>query len=433
MVQKRGLGAKTSDSECNVVTPPSTESGKDSGTRAAHTLLTDAAIRKLPTEGRRSHAVGRVPGLMITVGKQASTFHLFYRHDGLRRRVTIGKFGPGLGVKAAREQAGKVLAKVRLGEDPATAKKGEREALRVSDLLAWYADEYSRVAGRLKTGKAESTIAADKSYCTHLREKHKRFMAKRVADVNVADLERVKAKCSAGAWSKIRNILRVILKRAEELGLRPHGSNPTAKVKSTPDRKVERYLSPEERRRLETALDHAEALGSTMRGTLRGTAGGLDPSYVRLFRLLMLTGMRRGEGLALDWSMVDWTRGELVLPTSKTGRKRVPLTKQALAFLESQRQDSGLVCPSTNGTALHPGNVMRAWKSVRTAAGLSDLRLHDLRHSWAADAVSAGVPLRIVGKVLGHAQVGTTARYGHLHDSALREGLERAGDAIEGK
>lgn len=90
----------------------------------------------------------------------------------------------------------------------------------------------------------------------------------------------------------------------------------------------------------------------------------------------------------------------------------------------------GLVCPSESGTRL--SNVQRAWRTLRAHAGLDDvLRIHDLRHSWASDAISADVALSVVGKVLGHKSPQTTARYAHLHDRALQDGLERAGAAIE--
>jgi len=97
----------------------------------------------------------------------------------------------------------------------------------------------------------------------------------------------------------------------------------------------------------------------------------------------------------------------------------------------------GLVCPDRNGRRLAANNVERAWRALRVAAGLDGadgkpaLRLHDLRHSWASDAVSAGVPLYVVGAVLGHRQPSTTARYAHLHDAAIRDGLAKAGAAIE--
>lgn len=358
----------------------------------------------------------------------AGTWCVRYRNAAGRRRLKLGPIS-ALTVTQARKAARLAIGAVAEGNDPQADKQRDRAAMRVVDLLGdkgdegWYLGTYCKVAGRLGTAKSEGAIKTDRYRINkHLRSRAS-FLRMRVEAVTTADLERIQREVPAGTWRKLRDVLRICFRHAEELGVIT--KSPAARLKATSDRKVERYLSPEERQRLEAALTHALEAGPQ-------TKGGLAPGYVRLFRLLSLTGMRLGEVLDLRWEYVDWRHGQLRLPTSKTGTKSVPLTRQAMEFLRTERGKvgrSGLVC--TNESATRLSNVQRAWRTLRAHAGLEDVRLHDLRHSWASDAVSAGVPLSVVGKVLGHKSPQTTARYAHLHDRALQDGLERAGAAIE--
>ncbi|MCA9656518.1 MAG: site-specific integrase [Myxococcales bacterium] len=399
--------------------------------------LTTAAIRQARVqaseEGRRIELWDdsgkqsvRTLHLRITP-KGATTFFVRYRVSGTQRRQKLG--GLELTIPQARAMARTVLSAVDQGQDPQQERRRERGALRMVDLLGekgdegWYLGSYCKVAGQLGTAKSEGAIKTDRYRISkHLRSRTS-FIRARVDAVTAADLERIQREVPAGTWRKLRDVLRICFRHAEDLGAITQ--NPAARLKATSDRKVERYLSPEERQRLEAALVHALEAGPQ-------TKGGLAPGYVQLFRLLSLTGMRLGEVLDLRWEYVDWRHRQLRLPTSKTGAKSVPLTRQAVEFLRAERGKVGrigLVCTSESGTRL--SNVQRAWRTLRAHAGLEDVRLHDLRHSWASDAVSAGVPLSVVGKVLGHKSPQTTARYAHLHDRALQEGLERAGAAIE--
>ena len=370
-----------------------------------------------------------VPGLHLRVtAAGAGTWCVRYRSQAGRRRLKLGPVA-ALTVTQARKAARDAIGAVVRGTDPQAEKKRDRAAMRMVDLLGekddegWYLGSYCKVAGQLGTAKSDGAIKTDRYRINkHLRSRAA-FMRMRVDAVTTADLERIQQEVSAGTWRKLRDVLRICFRHAEDLGAITH--SPAARLKATSDRKVERYLTPAERQRLEDALAHALEAGPQVKG-------GLAPGYVRAFRLLSLTGMRLGEVLSLRWEYVDWRYGQLRLPTSKTGGKSVPLTRQAVDFLRAERGKVGrigLVCPNESGGRL--SNVQRAWRTLRAHAGLDDLRLHDLRHSWASDAVSADVSLLVVGKVLGHKSPQTTARYAHLHDRALQDGLERAGAAIE--
>ena len=408
-------------------------------------MLTDAGVKGAQPRAAVYELDADGQGLVLRVTPAgAKSWSLRYRtRTGDRRRITIGRY-PDMKLSKARSEAAAIRDRVRLGHDPNEEKAADREALRMVDLLGaeggagWYLETYVQTAGKVGKAKSPNGIAIDRyQIAKHLRSR-KGLMRKRVADVTKPDLERVKADVPPSVWRKLRNILLVCSRHAEEIGAIPAGSNPAARTKSATDAKRERFLTPDERKRLADTLAEMEELGPHRQKVDPKTGkvlfGGLGAHLVRALRLLELTGLRRGEALALRWEWIDWRVSVLRLPQTKSGKREIPITPQALAFLRDLRGDAvrvGLVCCYDDGRAIDPNHVGRAWRSARKAAKLDGVRLHDLRHSWASDAVSAGVPLYIVGKALGHTQPNTTARYAHLHDEAVREGLAKAGAAIE--
>lgn len=415
------------------------------GHRGAIVMLTDADCRAAKPQAKRYELDADGAGLRLRVTPNGvRVWTLRYRNAaGEQRRAKLGVY-PDIKLGEARKRAATARDRIRNGEDPNADKEAAREALRMVDLFGrddeqpgWYLKTYVTTAGKLGTAKTDKGIANDRSYISkHLRLRAA-LMRKRVDEVTLGELNRIKAATTPSTWRKVRNILIVGFRHAEEIGAIAPGSNPALRTNAAMDAKRERYLTPDERARLDAALGRAEEIGPAMKGVARGEAGGLSSHLVRVVRLLALTGMRRGEVLALRWEHIDWRHHQLRLPTSKTGARDVPLSPQAIAYLRAEQQRDGatrvvgLVCCTSEGHPIHPENVSRAWHSIRTAAGLGALRLHDLRHSFASDAVSAGVPLYVVGKALGHSQPNTTARYSHLHDAAIREGLAKAGAAIQ--
>lgn len=180
---------------------------------------------------------------------------------------------------------------------------------------------------------------------------------------------------------------------------------------------MERYLTTEEIRRLGQALDDFEVQ---------------YPSDVLLVRLLLLTGCRCGEILTLQWQWVDFERELLLLPDSKTGQKTVVLNKVAVDLLRSVERVEGnpyvVISPCNSGQNLN--QPTRGWGHIRHAAGLDDVRLHDLRHTFASIGVSANYSLPIIGKSLGHCDPKTTARYAHLDVGPVRAMVEDVGSMI---
>ncbi len=222
------------------------------------------------------------------------------------------------------------------------------------------------------------------------------------------------ANRTLGVLSKMMNL-------AESWDLRPDRSNPCYHVRKCRESKHERFLTGEELTRLGKALDEEEPFA---------------PSAVTAYRLLLYTGARLSEIQTLKW---EYIRGNRIhLPDSKTGAKTIPLNGPALEVLAGARRVEGnpWVIVGTAGDS-HLTDLQKPWRRVRSAAGLDDVRIHDLRHTFASEAVMGGESLPMAGKILGHTQTQTTARYAHLADDPLQSASERVAaslkKAIEGQ
>jgi len=211
-------------------------------------------------------------------------------------------------------------------------------------------------------------------------------------------------------------------------------SPPTRGVKKFPAKSRERFLTPKERAALDRFLDNALEIKQNRRGGLRWHS-------VATIRLLAFTGMRVSEALGLTWDMVDERHHCFRLPDSKTGKKIVPVSAATLDLVRECRrvwEESDLdpkprhVLYSRYGGPICPTVISRTWcERVRTKLpGMESFRLHDLRHSAASDALMAGVPLAVVGKILGHRKPETTARYAHIADEVLSDAVETMSQAI---
>ena len=229
----------------------------------------------------------------------------------------------------------------------------------------------------------------------------------RVADIAPADVQRWFDSMSATPANANRAlpVLSVMMIQAELWNLRPQGSNPCRKIRRYPAKLRERFLSLEELKRLGFVLDHAD-----------------DTQAAAAVRLLLFTGARSSEITGLKW---DWVRGtRAVLPDSKTGPKTIQLPPPARAVLESLPRDSAYVFPHPTGSG-PMRDLKYRWSKLRVLAGLEDVRIHDLRHSYASHAVMSGLDLYTVGRLLGHADTASTERYAHLADEHVRKAAGR--------
>jgi len=357
------------------------------------------------------------------------------------RKVTVGTYGK-LTVEEAREAARAILAKAELGHDVA----GDRAKQRAEMTVAQLCDEY------LVDGcghKKLSTIATDKGRI----ERHIKPLLgrKRVSEVKRADVEKFmrdveKGKTAVdektgkygraivtggkGTATRTVRLLGGIFTYAVDRGYIE--TNPRLGVKVYADGKGERFLSGDELGKLGEAMREAEIdglpwqLNEDAKAKHRPTNADsqrdmISPHAIAAIRLLLLTGCRAGEILNLKWQEVDFERGFLNLSDSKTGRKQVLISPPALQILADIPRIKGNSYVIAGEKPDKPrSDIKRPWKRITAHAGLDDLRLHDLRHSYASVGASAGMGLTIVGKLLGHASPATTARYSHFADDPLR-------------
>lgn len=282
--------------------------------------------------------------------------------------------------------------------------------------------------------KKPSTVRNDKSRI----ERHIKPLlgARRVRDASRGDIERFQRDVAAGRTATDRKtgyrgrsivtggtgaarlcmiLLSAIFSFARARGLRD--DNPCSGVKRYKPRNPERFLSAAEQVRLGEALAEAEL-------------AGVNPTPIAVIRTLALTGARLGEIRCLRWVEVDFERTCLRLPDSKTGYKVVPVGAAALGLLARQERRSEYVFPSEIKIGHPIADVSYVWERVRKAAGLTDVRIHDLRHSFASNIVNAGGSLPVIGALLGHRNVATTARYAHLDRDPVRVVADRAAGSI---
>ena len=222
------------------------------------------------------------------------------------------------------------------------------------------------------------------------------------------------SRVAPGGANRTLDVLRQILNTAVAYG---HlDTNPTRSVTRNPRPKPIRFMSRAEVDRLNAALDAHQG-------------GGSGRQQAAIIRLLLLTGCRKGELVHLRWSEVDGDT--LRLTDSKTGPRTVMLSTGALAILACQPRTQGpFVFPSLNDSSQTRSTELSLWRKVRRQAGIKDVRLHDLRHTFASHAVMRSVPLPVVSRLLGHSRARMTLRYAHVSDREIEAAAERIGGAI---
>jgi integrase len=222
-------------------------------------------------------------------------------------------------------------------------------------------------------------------------------------------------------------------------GYVPEAFNPASRIEKYQEKRRERFLSSVEIERIGEALREAETIGlpwepdpnkkSKHAPKDESRRVKVSAEAVAAIRLLLLTGARLREILHLRWEYVDFERGLLLLPDSKTGRKTIILNAPALLILEGLDRISEYVIPGEDPEKPR-SDLKRPWAAVSARAGLKSVRLHDLRHTHASFGAGSGMGLPIIGKLLGHTQSATTARYAHLDADPLRRASNKIGGAI---
>jgi integrase len=340
----------------------------------------------------------------------AKTYQAQYRKGGRTRRISLGRHGT-ITVEQARLLAKEVLGDVAKGENPAEDIAQHRKAPTVAALCERFFQAH--VMERCKPStQGEYRRAIDM------------FINPALGSFKLVDLERkdvaelhhkfrdkpYQANRTLGVLSKMFNL-------AEIWGLRPDGSNPCRHVPKYREHKRERYLSQVELQRLGKVLADAE---------LNGTE---TPHIIAAFRLLILTGCRLGEIQTLKWAFI--TDQGMELPDTKTGARRIPLPSAARAILSAlPRVDGNPYVIVGKVAGKHATDFQHPWRRIRERAGLTAVRIHDLRHTYASNAVSSGMPIQMVGRLLGHTQIQTTMRYAHLADDPVKQAAEENAERL---
>ena len=335
------------------------------------------------------------------------SFTLRYaKRGGTKGTIVLGRYGE-LTLHEAREKARKIKVEVREGKDPLAIRQGEKVAPTMAQLADRYMDEHARVKKKPRSAKADDDLLR-----MYVRPALGR---KKVHEVTRNDIARLHHGLRGKPYqaNRVIALLSKMFNLAEAWGLRADGSNPCRHVQKYRERKVERFLSKEELERLGEVLSEADRDRSER------------PSVVAAIRLLMVTGCRLSEILCLRWEHVDNERRSLRLVDSKTGPRSVFLSPSVIDVLATiKRQDGNPHVIVGNKPGAHLVNLEKAWRRIRSKAGLNDVRLHDLRHTFASEAVAAGLSLPLIGKLLGHSQPATTQRYAHLADDPARHAAE---------
>ncbi len=382
--------------------------------RLQYRTISKRTVDRLSAEGRDAVFWDReLSGFGVRVYPSGTKVYVVQtRAQGRSTRVAVGRHGV-ISADQARRKAAMLIARIKAGEDPNPARAAPAARPTVADLTERYLAEHVGVRCKPRTAEAYRWLVA-------------KFVLPELGALAIEAVEREhiaalhhRHRETPYQANRVLEVVRKMFNLAEAWGLRKDGANPCRFVEKYKEHKRERFLTEEEFRRLGQVLSEVEAEGSE---TL---------SAVTAIRLLMLTGCRLGEVQTLRWENMDLEAGELRLPDSKTGARMVPLSRAAagvLAVLPRDPDNPWVIAGRKSGA--HLTDLQHLWRRIRARAGLDDVRIHDLRHSFASRALALGESLPMIGKLLGHTQVQTTARYAHLARDSVKASASKVADSI---
>lgn len=345
-------------------------------------------------------------GLYVDVlanGRMA--FRVRYRQDGKKRGHTLGN-ARLLTVAEARDLARTALRKVIAGGDP----KAVDMPIDGPTIAHFFTQQYLPYVKSYKRSWDTDETMIRNHLLPALGE---RAMGSLIPPDIARVVESMRSRNYAAGT--INRVL-VLLRYGYTLALRWHidgvDSNPAKELKNLKeDNKIERYLTPEQTTRLLQAVRHSQ-----------------NPLLADIVAFLLFTGARKREALDAKWQDVDWRQKLWRIPKTKSGKVRhVPLSSGALGLLQGLKEKANPTIEhifANPRTGLPFVSIFYSWDTARKEAGLPELRIHDLRHSFASFLVNAGRSLYEVQELLGHADIRTTSRYAHLSRERLREAVE---------
>ncbi|MCC5993937.1 MAG: tyrosine-type recombinase/integrase [Rhodobacteraceae bacterium] len=399
--------------------------------------LTEKVLREAePAEGRDYQIFDTdVRGFAVCIYRGGGrAFTLDYRYAGRQRRMTFARW-PEWGVTAARARAKELRREIDAGGDPLSTRDALREAPRVSDLIARYVEVHLPHLAALNAADQRSMMvkfigpAWGKMLVTEVSSYDVELLLTKIAEGRARPAKKKpnnRARKLQGAKptpvraNRVGEVIRKMFAYAVKWGWRE--DNPAMGFRRRMETPRERYLSQDEIARLAAALDTAE-----------------DDRASGIIRMCMLTGARVGEVRQArfeDFNLehLSWTK-----PATTTKQRRVhrvPISDEAAAIVRQRR-----LAVVKRSPWLFPGDapgqpvqeIRRFWAHIQKEVGIEDVRIHDLRHTFASLLVSGGASLEMIGKLLGHSQMQTTQRYAHLMDSPLRAGVGAVASAFKPK
>ena len=401
--------------------------------------LTKRAIDALPVRDRVYIAYDNALsgfGCRVTPNGARSWIVEYRPHGGGRsvdkRRITLGSVSV-LTPDQAREAAGDVLARVRFGEDAPHDRATRRSSSMVADLVDEFINEEIR-----PTRKPRTAALYDMYFRVHVGPALGSKRAREVTSADVGKLHRKIGTKTPVTANRVVALLSSLYSWAADRGKVPKDLNPARGITRYREKGRERFLSSEELARLGDALREAETVGvpwvvdeqspKAKHVPKDNRRTKVSPYATAAIRLLLLTGCRLREILNLRWEEFDRERGMLLLPDSKTGRKPVILSGAAIAVLEAIPRAGDYVIAGLRPEKARR-DLKRPWEAIRHRAALGPIRLHDLRHTFAATGAGSNLGLPVIGKLLGHRRAETTSRYAHI----AADPLKTAADAIASK
>lgn len=366
---------------------------------------------KAPLQGQRFIRDDEVKGLAVRItANDSKSFVWEGRIKGRVRRITLGPW-PALTVQAARRKALDVRASIINGDDPAFEREQERNEVTFRFLAEAYFERHAKPHKR--SWREDERLL--KRYVP------KSWDSRRLSDLRREDFVKLHAKVGdengQSAANHLMRLLRAMFNLARDWGMLD-GENPAVRIKLFAEEKRERFLSPDELRRVNEAL-------------LQET----NAYWRAYFPLALMLGTRRTELLSARWRDIDLEQRTWRIPETKDGESHLlPLPKPAAAILESlpsfsDRSEWVFPASSSSGHIVEPA---KAWQRIRARAGVPDVRIHDLRHTLASWMVGQGYNLPLIGRALNHSQVSTTQRYAHLTLDPVRAALEQTASLMFG-
>ncbi|WP_426615795.1 tyrosine-type recombinase/integrase [Bradyrhizobium sp. McL0616] len=358
---------------------------------------------------------------------------------GSKKRLKLGRVGT-LKANEAREAARQAIANAALGKDLAQNRSDERASLTVEELVSKYIETRNKkvstanlyrmllkkhIKPRLGSTKAIVLTRSDVNRAHSLMSQEAPVSANRA----------IKLISAAYGWGAQNG-------PPDKKGVTyvPEGMNPASRIELNEEEGRERYLTGSEMMAIGAAMIEAETVGMPVdagdaKHAPKGQLVVMSPYATAAVRLIMLTGARLREILNLRWDEVDLDRGVLRLPDSKTGKKTIFLPAAAVEIIKGlTRLGAFVIAGESAGTKNEKprADLKRPWAAICKRAGVTGVRIHDLRHTFASTGVGDQMGLPVIGALLGHSDPSTTQRYAHLADEAARRAVEAIGSKIAG-